>query len=500
VDTDGCTTLCELAECGDGFVQAGEECDDGNDNDVDACRNDCTSAVCGDHFVSTDAGEECDDGNTDDTDDCASNCLDARCGDGSVHAGVELCDDGNGDPDDGCEDDCTPTLVGIDMGTRSTCVWTRSGKVKCWGDGSGGCNGYANTDVIGDDETPSSAGFVDLGATVTEVSSGYDHVCALSTSGTVHCWGDGFSGVLGYANTAVIGDDEVPSSAGAVDVGAAASSVVAGGNTCALVTGGNVRCWGDGGSGMNGHANTITIGDDEVPATAGDIDVGGTVVQLASAEVYDCALLDTGAVRCWGYNWEDELGYGNQNTIGDDETPASAGDVDIGGTVTQIAAGARHTCVILTGGAVRCWGNNGYGRLGYGTASEYPVTTKPSDLGDVDVGGPVVQLALGDFHTCALLEGGAVRCWGDGGFGALGYGNTNNIGDDETPASAGDVPLGGPAVRIAASRWGTCALMEDGGVRCWGSESDGELGYGSAQQLLIGDDETPASVGDVPVF
>ena len=75
------------------------------------------------------------------------------------------------------------------------------------------------------------------------------------------------------------------------------------------------------------------------------------------------------------------------------------------------------------------------------------------------------EIAAGVNHTCALLSGGAVRCWGDGASGRLGYGNTNNIGDNETPASAGDVDVGGTVTEIAAGRH-TCALLSTGAVRC----------------------------------
>ena len=108
-----------------------------------------------------------------------------------------------------------------------------------------------------------------------------------------------------------------------------------------------------------------------------------------------------------------------------------------------------------------------------------------------------VPLEAGDFHTCALLQGGAVRCWGQATRGALGYGNTNNIGDDETPAAAGDVNVGGPVVQLAAGSDHTCALLQGGAVRCWGEGADGQLGYGNTND--IGDDEMPASAGDVNV-
>src|SRR5207244_379546 len=125
-------------------------------------------------------------------------------------------------------------------------------------------------------------------------------------------------------------------------------------HTCALLEGGTVRCWGEGLSGSLGYGNVNNIGDDESPASAGDVDVGGTVVQISVGAAHTCALLEGGTVRCWGANLQ--LGYGNMNIVGDDETPASVGDVDVGGPAVQLAAGGFHTCVVLDGGAVRCWG------------------------------------------------------------------------------------------------------------------------------------------------
>jgi cysteine-rich repeat protein len=88
---DACLATCRFARCGDGFTWKGAEgCDDGNTVDTDGCRNRCALPTCGDGVV--DPGEECDDGNADDTDDCTSRCLFAHCGDGFVHAGVEQCD------------------------------------------------------------------------------------------------------------------------------------------------------------------------------------------------------------------------------------------------------------------------------------------------------------------------------------------------------------------------------------------------------------------------
>jgi hypothetical protein len=172
--------------------------------------------------------------------------------------------------------------------------------------------------------------------------------------------------------------------------------------------------------------------------------------------------------------------------------------VDVGGTVTQIAAGESHTCAVLDTGAVRCWGLGGKGALGYGNPDFVGKDSPPSAAGDVPVGGTVTQVAAGYEHTCAVLDTGAVRCWGYASGGKLGYGNTEWIGDDETPASAGDVPVGGTATRIVTGGAHTCAVLDTGAVRCWGGNLHGALGYGNAVRSL-GADEVPMSAGDVPI-
>ncbi|MEI9935803.1 MAG: hypothetical protein WDO69_01135 [Pseudomonadota bacterium] len=132
--------------------------------------------------------------------------------------------------------------------------------------------------------------------------------------------------------------------------------VSAGNATCALLESGNVRCWGFGFFGSLGYGNTNDVGDDETPASVGDVNIGAPVAQIATGQ-NTCALLTNGNVRCWG-RADAGLGYMNQETIGDNETPASAGDVNVGASVAQVAVGTYHVCAVLTSGALRCWRAN----------------------------------------------------------------------------------------------------------------------------------------------
>ena len=93
----------------------------------------------------------------------------------------------------------------------------------------------------------------------------------------------------------------------------------------------------------------------------------------------------------------------------------------------------------MEGGAVRCWGSAQYGRLGLGNNEAIGNDEAPGSVDPIDLGFPATYISTTFEHVCAVLTTNQVRCWGRGINGQLGYGNTSNIGDNETPASAGDV-------------------------------------------------------------
>ncbi len=116
---------------------------------------------------------------------------------------------------------------------------------------------------------------MDVGGAITQIVAGGEHTCALLTTEDVRCWGQNEFGQLGYGNTEIIGNNEVPSSVPVVNVGGTVTRLVAGQeHTCALLTTGDVRCWGAGFNGRLGYGGGhIRIGDDEAPAFAGDVPV-----------------------------------------------------------------------------------------------------------------------------------------------------------------------------------------------------------------------------------
>ena len=395
----------------------------------------------------------------------------------------------------------------IDAGSLHTCAVQSDGTLRCWGEGAEGRLGYASTGDVGDNETPANAGGsvnVGPGRTVTSIAAGSSHTCALLDDGTVRCWGFGNSGRLGYANTQSVGDNETPGSVGPVSLGSGreAVAITAGAaHTCALLDNGTVRCWGFGGSGRLGTGSTNSVGDNETPGSVPAVDLGGhEAIAVSAGGSHTCALLDDGTVRCWGFGGSGRLGYGNISDIGNDEPGGSGGSVDLGlgRRALAISAADAHTCALLDNGTVRCWGEGDSGRLGLGNANDVGDNETPGSVATVALGTgrQAVAISAGASHTCALLDNGSVSCWGEGDFGRLGYGNATDIGDNETPAAAGPVNLGGhEATAIAAGGSHTCATLDDGTRRCWGEGDFGRLGYGNPTD--IGDNETPASVGAV---
>lgn len=383
-------------------------------------------------------------------------------------------------------------------GGTHTCATLDGGRVRCWGNNAYGQLGYNNTANIGDDETLLLAPNVRVGTSAHQVALGRGHTCVVrSNNDRVRCWGDNDFGQLGYGHSNDIGDDETPATAGTSGVNAAVAGVVAGGyHTCAVMeVTGNLRCWGYNAYGQLGYGHTLNISDGEGPDFGGNVPVGGEVLGVAAGNFHMCALT-AGGVRCWGHNDSGQLGYGHRNNIGDNETPASVGYVNLGGTAVALVAGAAHTCALLDDGRVKCWGSNFDGQLGYGHERDIGDNETPASVGYVDVGGPVLQLAAGARHTCALLSGGRMRCWGRNTDKQLGYGHRGYVGDDETPASAGDVDVGGVVVQISAGALHTCVQLDTGRVRCWGSNTSGELGYGHTNRL--GTFEPAIMAGEVP--
>jgi hypothetical protein len=143
--------------------------------------------------------------------------------------------------------------------------------------------------------------------------------------------------------------------------------------------------------------------------------------------------------------------------------------------VSAIAAGVDHSCATLIAGGVKCWGDNRNGQLGDGTTTGSSV---PLNVEDLPVG--IVALAAGGYHTCALTSSGGLKCWGANDYGQLGDGT---LTQRTTPVDV--VGLAGAVTNLAAGTHHSCALVNSGRVKCWGDDHAGQLGLGSAILSLV---------------
>jgi alpha-tubulin suppressor-like RCC1 family protein len=245
---------------------------------------------------------------------------------------------------------------------------------------------------------------------------------------------------------------------GAVDsgLGLLITSIAAGfGHTCAVV-GGEARCWGRNYEGQLGDGTTS---NKTIPQQVAGLAAGVTVV--AAGSEHTCAVVN-GGVRCWGRNEWSQLG--DNSTVLRRTGPVQV--VGLGSGVTALAATHEHTCALVNNG-VRCWGRNSNYQLGDGTTSDRNI---PVQVVGLESG--VTAIAAGANHSCAVVYGGA-RCWGGNDVGQLGDNTSTNR---QTPVPVVGLDTGVTA--IAAGSHFACAIV-DGVARCWGSNTNGKLGYGS---------------------
>ena len=340
-------------------------------------------------------------------------------------------------------------------GQSHTCALTTTGAVKCWGNNALGQLGDGSMT-----QRLTPVGVVGLGSGVAAISAGQNHTCALTTAGAVRCWGDNAYGQLGDGTTT---QQSTPVNVSVLGSGVAAIS--AGDyHTCALTTTGAVKCWGYNGFGELGDSSTTNR-----PTPVDVVNLGSGVAAISAGGFHTCALTTAGAVKCWGYNGQGQLG---DNSRANRLTPI--GVSVLGSGVAAISAGGFHTCALTTAGAVKCWGNNGQGQLG-----DNSTTDRSAPVGVSGLGSGVAAISAGQYHTCALITAGAVKCWGRNVEGQQGDGTTTQR---STPVDV--VGFSSGVAAISASREHTCALTTAGAVKCWGYNFYGQLGDNSMTQRL----------------
>jgi len=288
-----------------------------------------------------------------------------------------------------------------------------------------------------------------------DVSTGGDHTCAVSTEGTIYCWGRGQDGELGFGYIERWGTPrEVVSHQ-------TYRTVVAGySHSCALTVDDAMECWGWNPLGQLGVGSTIGLGSPG--PVAGEL----KFQSVTAGQYHTCGLTTEGEAYCWGYNGYGQLGDGTRR---DTVAPSPvAGELRF----TELSAGAFHTCGIARDGATYCWGSNHSGQLGDGTLETRPVPAP------VAGGYAFVTLSAGRAHTCAVTAAGDAYCWGSNDYGELGLAGA---GRPDLPQflRPGRVYGGYTFRTVSAGHHVTCGIDRHGEALCWGRGHYGQIGNGA---------------------
>jgi cysteine-rich repeat protein len=435
--------------CGDGIVDANEACDDGNAMPLDGCEPDCQETRAVANIAGT-GRHTC-----------------AVAFNGTVHCwGTNPAGEVGLVGLDAVGDDDTPAEVGpvsvgepalaVATGDHHTCALLEGDRLRCWGRLDAGQAGLPSSSTFGTNEEPAYAPTLILPGPVARLTAGGENTCILLTDGRAYCFGRNEWGETGqsaprlgctatFDGGCAIGDDETVAELTPLNLGEPIRSLHPGyGYTCAVLESGDVKCFGSNITPEPGQSlfqcfdalwgtpdcfvhDWCCRGADGDLAAIEPVDLGAPVRSL---DVYRtgpwpdsrdrmCAVTDAGTV-CR------EL---------DDEATLETLELPFEPVLLSLAY--EHACGVDEAGSVYCWGYGFQGQLGSGMGQ----LVEPADAVNVAVGGLVDAMAMGDDYTCVRTTAGGVRCWGANFFGQLGYGHTNDIGDNERPIEVGDVPI-----------------------------------------------------------
>ena len=421
------------------------------------------------------------------------------------------------------------TLTQIVAGASSTCALDSTGLAYCWGLNTSGQLGNNSTTQSPVPVAVSTSGVL-AGKTLVQLAAGNAHVCALDSTGTAYCWGSNGNGQLGINSTTKSLVPVAVSTSGVLS-GVTLTQITAGfGHTCAVSSAGAAYCWGANGNGQLGNSST-TLSLVPVAVTTSGVLSGVTLAQISADQggQYTCALSAAGAAYCWGAASFGQLGNGGSSTPGVPVAVSTSG-VLFGVTLAQIATGSGTTCALSAGGAGYCWGQDTNGELGNNstTSTTVPVAMTTSGLGS---GETLAQVSLGTNFACALdsanavycwglntsgqvgnpatgthflvptavtsqstisagyahscmIRNGRAYCWGDNTYGELGNGTTTSSSTPVAVSTSGALS-GVILTQITAGYYFTCALSSTGSVYCWGRNAEGELGNGTTTASSI---------------
>lgn len=362
-----------------------------------------------------------------------------------------------------------PALVALETGNQHTCGLDQAGTAYCWGNNVAGQLGGGQRSPWGGIPTPQQVVTADV---FRAIATGSMHVCAITAAGGASCWGRNDSGQLGRGNTGW--SNPVPEP---VKSTARFTQISAGWNhTCAVTDGGEIHCWGRNDSGQLGD------GTGNNALTPVRVEAGVPFARVSAGGRHTCAIAQDGDAYCWGSNQTGQLGAaaGERSAR---PVRVSGGlkfrEIAAGGSDWNEDG---HTCGLTTDGLAYCWGAEWGCKLGNGGCGASVVHSTPIPVaGQLSFS----TLTVGDHGGCAATQDGVAHCWGSNYWGEFGVGHNGDRHGSFTTDPGSAIPIAqraGPAFQSLTSTTNrVCGLASGGEAYCWGARGFGAVGDGDTQ-------------------
>jgi alpha-tubulin suppressor-like RCC1 family protein len=400
---------------------------------------------------------------------CHASTSEAMCGGADGDGGLP---DGTPGPD-GAPDAMVDPLAAaaVTTGDRHTCAIDANGRLWCWGENGYGSLGADNT-VLLETGTPRP---VDFSTDWVRVDAGGETTCGIRGT-TLYCWG-----ANGFYQTGVNTDGMVPTPMPVMGGGDYKEVSVGGGNACAIRTNGELYCWGGNQFGQLGDGTGMMFGRVMPGAVLPGDAPSNAWKSVSVGDAYACAIHENGQLYCWGEDNEGRLGV--MGIMFEAYAPRAVTTTET--AWKSVSAGQHSTCAVTVSGKLYCWGGNDAGQLGLPASTT--IVPTPARIG-TDSDWDSVSLSL--YTTCGT-RGGMVLCSGDNSTGAVGAGDWRSASFGFVPAAGIAVPA--TATQVAVGDFHACAVDAGGELRCWGLNSRGQLGVG-----VVADKRVPTKIADTP--
>jgi len=349
----------------------------------------------------------------------------------------------------------TPTQVGNDSnwvdvsaGFAHACGVKSNGEVFCWGNNHYGQLGHEAENLVS--VVPKK---VENLESVSSITSGAYHNCAVTKDEHIYCWGYNVEGAVGTDKASIVRlPNKIEGEVLWKKVGSKSKT------TCALDSEGGMSCWGDNRSGVT------ALGVGPEMSSPAPVKSGKNWREIAPSWFgHTCGIKNDGKLFCWGNNTYGAVGIGTQTIVATEPV-----EVKPGKTWYKLATGANHTCAIDDDCKLFCWGRNTFGQVGFkgdGEVIDRPqIVAQEKNWREIKAGG---------IHTCGITAANELFCWGSNLSGEIGDGT-----DVHAPNPV-KIDLNDTLWRTVSTGYHqTCATTEKGGLFCWGYNQNGELGIG----------------------